>query len=316
GGGAGGGGGSGGSGGTACTDTQPVPIATAEKLAYSLAVDDANVYFTTEPKPQGDWNLWSAPVGGGAAVPVGSTGDSAATYLTVNATAIFTLNDDGLLLRWPKGGGAPTKLNASNTHVGANCLADALGYIYFCPVESGSSYSQIVRTPEDGGGPSPVLVSGWGFGGIAFDTERLWFSSTRGVDGVAPDGSSSPSTISIPRVGNGGLGSLAVDDSHVFVADNERTIWIADKLNGATMTIFAQTVSYPSTLRVDGRNLYVLAGIVDSVGNHATITRYSPDAAHADVIADRAGIIGNMVVRGGYVYYTFENDSTVYRICK
>ena len=325
--GGGGGGGSGGSGGggsgggvggggTACTDTAPVAIASAEKLADALAVDDGNVYFTTEPQRQGDWNLWSGPLGGGAAVMVGGTGDSAATYLTVNATAIFTLNSDGLLLRWPKSGGAPTSLHASDTHVGANCLADAFGYIYLCNYEFGSGSGQIVRMPEDGGQSTVIVGLAYGIGGIAFDAQHLWFSSTRGVFGVAPDGSSSANDVGIARPGNGGLGPLTVDDSHVFVADNQHTIWIADKRNGATMTVFAQPISYPSALHADGGNLYVLAGIVDSVGNHATITRYSGDGSRADVLADRAGIIGSMVVRGPYVYYTFENDSTVYRICK
>ncbi|HEY1584088.1 MAG TPA: hypothetical protein VGH63_00300, partial [Polyangia bacterium] len=101
-----------------------------------------------------------------------------------------------------------------------------------------------------------------------------------------------------------------------FVADSDQKIWRADKRDGATLTTIATAPGYPSRLVADAGSLYVLAGIVDSSGNHGTIMRYAPDGSSAERLADRAGIIGSMVVRGPYVYYTFENDSTVYRVCK
>lgn len=303
----------GGGGGSACTDTEPVAIATAEKGAEALAVDDANVYFTAAPALDKwhDWNLWRAPVGGGAAVKVGSTGDYYAGWATVNATAVFTLQTDGQLLRWPKSGGAPTQLRAAKPGAGVADLADAFGFIWFRVYDEG--YDQIMRTPEDGGGPTTVFASGNGLGGFAFDAQRVWISGPHGVSGVPVAGG--PGDVSIAYPGGGALWSVAVDDAHVFVADSQRTLWIADKRDGATLTMLARSSGYPSTLRADRGNLYVLAGIVGPGGNDATITRYAADGSAA-VLAERLGDIGAMVVHGDYVYYTFENDSTVYRVCK
>jgi hypothetical protein len=303
--------GGGGGGGTACTDMQPVAIASAEKDADAIAVDDSDVYFTTQPvaSSSSDWDLWRAPVGGGAAAKVGSSGNYyAAAWVTVNATAAFTLQSDGLLMRWPKSGGAPSQLHASQSNVGVADLVDAFGYIYFSTYDSG--YVQIIRTPEDGGGPETIVAAQNGLGNFTFDPTHIWISSTRGISGSAPDGSG-PSVF-IPSASNGALGPLAVDDAHVFVADNARTLWVADKRDGATMTVLAQTTDYPNVLIADGGNLYVLS----ATESDTSITRYAADGSRADLLAERAGMIGGMVVRGNFVYYTYSNDSTVYRICK
>ncbi|HWE29142.1 MAG TPA: hypothetical protein VHB97_14135, partial [Polyangia bacterium] len=240
------------------------------------------------------------------------TNDWTTSYVTVNATAVFTLNADGELLRWAKSGGAPLVMQASNNNVSVRCLADAFGYIYFCTDDAG--FIQIVRTPEDGGGPATVIVGTYLISDIAFDATHLWYETPHGTFGVPPGGGAG-STISIAPT-NASVGPIAVDDAHVFVGTYDGRILVAPKLDGATLTTFANTLQYPAKLRVDGSNLYVLAGEVDADGSHSRITRFATDSSNSTILVDLHGIIGDMAVRGDYVYYSFENDSTVYRICR
>lgn len=310
GGGGGAGGTGGGGGGSACTDTKPVAIATAEMHAERLAVDDTDVYFIAEATQYGPWHLWRAPLAGGAASELGTVGNAADGYVTVNATAIFTLSNDGLLLRWPKGGGAPLTMRPSNTNVSSTCLADAYGFIYDCTWDS--SWVQIIRRPEDGGGTAQVVAGNWIAAGPAFDTQHVWYITTHGLFAVAPDGSGP--TLSIAS--NNAVGNIAVDDAHVYLGATDQRILSAPKQDGAALAQIAMSSGYPDQLLTNGGNLYVFATVVAPSGSYGTITRYASDGSQATVLAAANGMIGGMAIRGDYVYYTSMSDSTVYRVCK
>jgi hypothetical protein len=314
-GGIGGGGGGGGSGGgSSCTSTTPVAVATAEKGAGALAVDDSNVYFLAEPQQtkDDDWNLWTAPSSGGPAVERGTTADWTLQRITVNATAIFTLAHDGQLLRWPKSGGAPTTFfdNLGDAYTG--CFANAFGSIYYC--DGDHDVYLLNRMPEDGGRPTEMATL-FGLGDIAFDATYVYLTGDGGVYRMPHQ---ADYHTSLELVGNPGtpLGSIAVDDAHIFVGDINGEILVADKHAGTTFSILAKTAGYPSVLRIDNGSVYSLAGELDDVGHHSVISRVTTDGMTAASLVDLHGIIGGMVLRGDYVYYTLENDSTVYRVCK
>jgi hypothetical protein len=317
----GGGGGAGGTGGggslTPCTPGQTDTIATAEKIASALAVDDTNVYFVadTTTTQEGVWDLWRAPAGGGAPVEVGTTADWTAQRATINATAVFTIGSDDELLRWAKSGGAPTVLHASTNSSIGGCMADAFGYIYFCSGNAADGLVQLLRVPEDGGAAATVIVGylGGGIHGIAFDANYVWMTSNPGVFRTGHDGGTSTQAMVTPTTQ---LGPIVVDDAHVYAGDYSGDILVADKHDGAALTVLTKTAQYPAVLRLDGGNLYILAGELDDVGHHSVIQRVTTDGQSGANLVDLHGIIGDMSVRGDSVYYTFENDSTVYRVCK
>ena len=302
------GGSRGGDGGVSCTQTQPVPIVITAARPTGLAVDDTNVYFTLQLTTYADWTLWRSPVDGGAAVEVGSTADSANVMLIVNATAVFTLNHDGQLLRWPKSGGAPLVMQARNNNVGVNCLANAFGYIFFCTNDAG--FIQVVRTPEDGGGSPTVVSQTFLISGIAFDSAMyLWYDTPHGTfGGPAIGGTGAP--ISIARTDEV-IGPIAVDDAHVYVGGGNGDILVADKRDGASFTTFAAGLpSMPSLIDRDG-SLYAAA----ARGGSGEIRRYALDGSRAAATL-ATGDIGAVVVRGDFVYYTVPSENRIYRVCK
>lgn len=311
------GGGSSGTG-TACTSTQPMKVASAGSYLSALAVDDTNVYFLANPQADlsAPFDLWKAPIGGGAAIEVGSTNDTLTEDVTVNATAVFTLAADGLLLRWPKAGGAPQVLRPVNDNssrfIGSGCLTDALGYIYECN-DIDSPNAQILRMPEDGGG-SPMVVADnlFGISAIAFDSQHLWGDDVHGLFAMAPDGSAG-SSISIPWNG-AQLFGIATDDTRIFVGDDDAQILVAPKQDGATLTTFAHTFRYPTQLIMDGGNLYVVSGNREPSGE-SEVTRYATDGSSATTLVLHQHI-SHIALRGDYVYFTVWSESTVYRVCK
>jgi hypothetical protein len=314
-GGGGGSGGGGGGGGSACTSTTPQAIATAQKGAYVLAVDDSNVYFMAEPEQtkENDWNLFRAPSSGGAAVEVGTTSDWTLPQITVNSTAVFTIAFDGQLMRWPKDGSAPTVMidNFGDGYYG--CLTDALGYLYMC--DGDHDRYLIERRPEDGGAAIEMATL-FGVQQLAFDATYVYMTSNDGGLYRMPNQADFHTPLEL--VGNAGtpLTAIAVDDTHVFVGDTNGDILVAGKQPGTSFSILAKTAAYPSKLRVDNGSVYSLAGELDDVGHHSVISRVSTDGKTGASLVDLHGIIGDMALRGDYVYYTLENDSTVYRVCK
>jgi hypothetical protein len=316
--GGGGSGGTGGGGGGGCTLTAPMKVTSAESTVSALAVDDTNVYFLANPKADesAPWDLWKAPIGGGAAIEVGSTNDTLTSYLTVNATAAFTLAADGLLLRWPTAGGAPQVMHPVDSDptrfIASGCLTDALGYIYEC-YDLDSTNTQIVRMPEDGGGSRMVIADHLsGVGAIAFDSQHLWFDDVKGLHAMAPDGSAG-ATMSMPWNG-AALFGIATDATRVFVGNDNADVVVAPKQDGATLTPFARTFRYPTQLFVDGSNLYVLSGNREP-GGESEITRYATDGSGTTRLVLHP-YISHMALRGDYVYYTAFPESTVYRVCK
>ncbi len=304
-------GGGDGGGDAACSSTGAVRLAQLTGVGRGLAVDDTNVYFLAGEGGSmfGPRDPWSVPIAGGTATQMGTTNDSSVMYMTVNATAVFTLGTDGKLLRWPKSGGAPTVLQDANGSVSASCLADAFGYIYFCTDDSGDD--QIIRTPEGGGGTPSVVASTLLIGGIAFDATNLWFDTAHGTFGVPPDGGPGPSMSLQPTSAT--PGPIAVDAAHVYFGTSDAHVMVADKSDGAAFVPFADTPAAPGKLRVEGGNLYVLSVAYDGTAYHSTVARYAADSGAATTLVDLTGIVDDMEVRSPYLYYTF--DSSIYRVC-
>lgn len=304
-GGSGGGGVDGGSGGgTACSDTQPVAITRAGSAAFSVAADDDDVYFTAAGPGSAVRSVWRAPRSGGAAVEVAHPDDSVGE-LTVNATAFFT--NSGRILRWPKGGGAPTVLHQADVHYGTSCLTDALGYIYFCSVEA--DHNSYERVPEDGGAEQAVANT-LGPAYLAFDPQHAWFTGNGGVTGTAPDGSGASIYI------RGLLGPIGVDDAHVFCA-TDGVLRVADKQDGATPRDLGPTLADGHKLRVYGGSVYVLSSdFYDGTPPRSQLARFAADGSSSAVLVERSGGIEDFAVRDAYVYFTVENNGAVYRACR
>lgn len=298
---------------TGCGGNGTTTVTPSTTQASALAVDDSKVYFVTESGQLGPWHFWRAPVGGGAAVEMGTFGNDPADYVTVNATAVFTLGGDGQLLRWAKSGGAPLSMATGSQYFHAMCLADAYGFIYVCNYEN-HGYAQVLRQPEDGGGATEVVTADYVISNLAFDSAHVWFTTLHGVFGAPPAGTSG-TEISIAS--NGVIGPIAVDDAHVYVGSQQQ-IDSADKRDGATLApMIATSPSYVNQLATDGGSLYVRGSLIDSAGyEHGTITGYAADGSGAALLAEAHGVAGGMVVRGPYVYFTDSKDSTVYRVCK
>jgi hypothetical protein len=159
-----------------------------------------------------------------------------------------------------------------------------------------------------------VANNAFGLESIAFDPQHLWFDDVHGVVGMAPDGSAG-SNVTIPWSGVA-LFAIATTDTQLFVGTDDARILVAPKKDGATLTTFAHTLRYPTRLHVDGSNLYVLSGGTGEPGGLTKISRYATDGSSSTDLVPVTGPISDFAVRGDYVYYTFSNDSSVYRVCK
>ena len=308
-GGTGGGGGGDMGGGPACTSTQPERLTQAATGAFGLAVDDSAVYFTTQmmPAKEHDYVLWTAPIGGGAATRLGSTTDYAATSVVVNADAVFTMSSFGVLERWPKDGSAPTVLSeTTGNDYGSRAVADAGGYIYSLTQDG------IVRIAETGGAVQSI-GSVAKPGAFAFDATDIYVTSDKSIVRVPRNGGPTSVTTQTPDP----LEGVAVDDTHVYAGSFGGTVYVADKHDGATATaLFSTGMNEASVVSVDSDHLYYSADTLGSGGLQEVIGRVNLDGSGKSVLSSVTGNIGHVQIRGGYVYYTFENDSSVYRVCK
>jgi len=303
------GGGDGGGGGAACTSTQPERLTQASTGAFGLAVDDSAVYFTTQmmPTKENDYVLWRAPIAGGAATKVGTTTDYAATSVVVNADAVFTMSSFGVLERWPKDGSAPTVLSeTTGNDFGSRAVADAGGYIYSLTQDG------VVRIPETGGAVQAIgsVAKPLAF---AFDATDVYVTSDKSIVRVPRDGGPTSVTTQTPDP----LQGVAVDDAHVYTGGFGGTVYVADKHDGATATaLFSTGMNEVGVLFVDSGHLYYRADTLGSNGLQQVIGRVALDGSGKTVLATVLGDMGHVQIRGAYVYYTFENDSSVYRVCK
>jgi len=303
------GGGDGGGGGAACTSTQPERLTQASTGAFGLAVDDSAVYFTTQmmPTKENDYVLWRAPIAGGAATKVGTTTDYAATSVVVNADAVFTMSSFGVLERWPKDGSAPTVLSeTTGNDFGSRAVADAGGYIYSLTQDG------VVRIAETGGAVQAIgsVAKPLAF---AFDATDVYVTSDKSIVRVPRDGGPTSVTTQTPDP----LQGVAVDDAHVYTGGFGGTVYVADKHDGATATaLFSTGMNEVGVLFVDSGHLYYRADTLGSNGLQQVIGRVALDGSGKTVLATVLGDMGHVQIRGAYVYYTFENDSSVYRVCK
>ena len=303
------GGGDGGGGGAACTSTQPERLTQASTGAFGLAVDDSAVYFTTQmmPTKENDYVLWRAPIAGGAATKVGTTTDYAATSVVVNADAVFTMSSFGVLERWPKDGSAPTVLSeTTGNDFGSRAVADAGGYIYSLTQDG------VVRIAETGGAVQAIgnVANPLAF---AFDATDIYVTSDKSIVRVPRGGGPTSVATQTPDP----LDGVAVDDAHVYTGGFGGTIYVADKQDGASATaLFSTGMKEVDDLFVDSGHLYYRADTLGSSGLQQVIGRVALDGSGKTVLATVAGDIGRVQIRGSYVYYTFANDSSVYRVCK
>jgi hypothetical protein len=307
--GTGGGGDMGGGAGAACTPTQPERLTQAATDAFGLAVDDSAVYFTTQmmPAKENDFVLWTAPIGGGAATKVGTTTDYAATSVVVNADAVFTMSSFGVLERWPKDGSAPTVLSeTTGNDFGSRAVADAGGYIYSLTQDG------VVRIAETGGAVQAIgnVADPLAF---AFDATDIYVTSDKSIVRVPRGGGPTSVATQTPDP----LDGVAVDDAHVYTGGFGGTVYVADKQDGASATaLFSTGMKEVDDLFVDSGHLYYRADTLGSSGLQQVIGRVALDGSGKTVLATVAGDIGRVQIRGSYVYYTFANDSSVYRVCK
>ena len=143
-------------------------------LAYSVAVDLANVYWTTFGTAGA---VWKASLGGGAAVTLVPNINLNPSYfnLAVDSANVYYVTGGGLF-SVPIAGGSPTTVVAAGSGV-ENVVVDA-NYAYY-----NASGPGVYRTPKTGGAAQTLATppGGASAGAIAIDATYVYWTTADGL---------------------------------------------------------------------------------------------------------------------------------------
>ncbi|MBI5535734.1 MAG: hypothetical protein HY898_23585 [Deltaproteobacteria bacterium] len=268
GGGAGAGGGSSGTSGAAgiggSSGSGATVIADGDGHAYSLAVDDTDVYWWSMGNSA---TIYRVPKTGGApSVFESGKPTHDVQCFAVDVTYLYWTNGvAGQLLKKPKGGGTTIVLYDNPALPPLRIAVDAQHIFYT------GWQGQVVRSNLDGSGSETITNGTCGQARqIAQDSDTLYWTGDLGSVCSIPKNASPNTMISEVASGQTDPRGLALADSNLYWANNGQTypgpngnaIFSAPKDGNGTAALFAggSDMTYPNWVLVDSSWLWVMFG--------------------------------------------------------
>lgn len=223
--------------------SKPITLADSTREIAALALDDAFVYWTVETDvyPKSLYDLFRAPVAGGAAVAV-ATGVESVSALGLDATNLFFVSGDALV-SMPKAGGPLTKVLVNPTGLGGagQVLVDDKNVTYLGATGGGATGNFVAWVPKDG---APAKQT-YAFpcqrvAALAADGESIFATCNADIQEFkktpaltirkVPEGGTAITTIGQQPNTNASsdtLGSVVVDASRAYVAFGSKVLAVA-----------------------------------------------------------------------------------------
>jgi hypothetical protein len=230
----------------------------------------------------------SVYAGGRTILRVPTTGGIATTLLGDDAGAeVGQLGTDGTSLYWlsvspvsPSGieamalqGGTSVSISGTPTSLVQEFCVDTTA-LYFVQ-RVAAEQTAIVRVPNLGGVPTTLVVGQLSQTSLTMDAKSLyWFDAVR--DGIAiwtvPKSGGAPVTLA--SFGEDTVGTLAVDDCHVYATVGASVVRIPVAGGTPTTLYTAPLQAQPSALAVDATSIYW--ALNDYTGPTSTIMELTP----------------------------------------
>jgi hypothetical protein len=272
-------------------DASPVPIVLAQgqTTPYGIAIDHANVYWTTLQQPPLG-TVCKVPIGGGAAVTL--AGGLGFPYgIAVDATNVYwtAYSNPGNILTVPIEGGAVVT------------LVSGLTYPMSIAVGSGSAYwsaedpSILGQVGLDGGAVTTLAMDA--VNGITLNDTSVFFTSSSFVFAVPLGGGAVRSLV----IGAGETPEgIAVDPKNVYWANtaNPGQIYRAP-IDGGTAVTLASMETNPEGVAVDGEHVYWT-----NTTAHGAVRKVSVDGGAITNLAAEQKFPTSIAVDDANVYWT------------
>jgi len=287
----------------ACTGTSHKGggvLASGQDHPWAIALDDANVYWTTTGTTGG---IFTVPKAGGEAIMLAS-GRGKPLWIAVDATNVYwTSSDQGTVMALPKAGGTPVTL-ASGRTMPEGIAADAQ-YVYW--VED-TTMGMVTRVPIAGGTPElladqqtdPIVIAVDGSG-------AYWIDNFSGdVDTVGPMPPSLVTTLAMS--GSSAFPSgMAISAQSVFwttQGTNQSTGQVLQVAkSGGAKSVLADGEDFPGALATDGGTLYWLnggfnAGVRELQVGGAAFTHAAAESTARQIAVDDTNVYWTTEVSG------------------
>ena len=237
-------------------------IATGQKYAEGMAVDDGHVYWITEASGA-DGSVWRASKDGTALVSLAS-GQLAPSGIAIDDGHVYWANylapgDVNALAKG--GGGAPTVLTSGG--MGLTRVAVDEANVYFLNFYGGT----LNRVAKTGGAPTLLATEPGLVGGLAIDGTSLYV--TAGADVVKIEKATSTATI---LATTGGPSDVAVDADSVYFTDAKLGQVLRVAKSGGAPAVLASGQNGPAGIAVDGWCVY-WANQGSSSGNDGAVMK-------------------------------------------
>ncbi len=303
-------------GGTCSHGNCLITLASGQTEPWSLAVDDASVYWASAGS--GDGGLISSVPRGGGAITTLATGQSPCG-IAVDATSVYWTNCSGggypgEVMRVPLAGGAVTTLASSQDGPYA-IAADGAGSIYWVngdvPRPGDPTAGTVERLVLDGGHPTPVasgqvipiaiaLAQGnlyWGisggFGSSAFPQD----GGPGAVVALAPDGGSPETLVTVSVYPAFGFGIAAGGASIAYTSPGDDTVMIVPIDGGSPLTL-ATHQEVLTGIAIDDTNVYW------TDPGHDAVMEIARGGGTPVTLASGQTLAYEVAVSGGHVYWT------------
>ncbi len=222
----------------------PTTLASGQTEPFGIAVDGANVYWTA----RGDGTVMKVPIAGGTPTPLASAQTEPFGIAVDGANVYWTDNGSGTVMMVPVAGGAPVTL-ASGQSQPFRIAVDATS-VYWTNYGGGT----VMTVPIAGGTPTALATGQDHPQGVAVDaTNVYWDTFKGGTVMMMPIGGGTPIQLAS---GQSLPSSIAVDGANVYWTNAGDDTVAEVPIGGGSTTTLVWGQAEPYGIAVDGASLY------------------------------------------------------------